>query len=214
MNKKIPAGLRIRILFANHAKAAFYIPLFAIGLPASWVIMRSFGVAAGFVGAIFGVFWGMIAARLLAPVIGNWLGGTIFYPKSYLKTVPEILSPIKGMIAREEYDEAIDELNKLLAEKPFSPEPYLILVEIYENDLKDHHRAMELIETYFGQKKVYAFDENIEILLLYADICAEHNYLQKAQRILQQELGRKGYSDEKRKRFQTRLEAINSFDFN
>lgn len=212
MSKKIPIGLRIRILFANHGKAAFYIPLFVIGIPVSLGVIYSFGSFAGIVGAVFGVFWGIIVARLVAPVVGNWFGGTIFYPKSYLKTVPEILSPIKGMIAREEYDDAIDELNELLDEKPFSPEPYLILVEIYENDLKDHHRAMELIEAYFGQEKVYAFDENIEMLLLYADICAEHNYLQKAQRILQQELSRKGYSDEKRKRFQARLEAISSFE--
>ncbi len=209
MNKKKSLRTKIYFFFDNCGSYMFYIPLFVVGIPVSLGIIYSSGNLAPIIGAVFGAFWGVIIAWLLAPAVGNWVGGILYSPKSYLKTVPEILSPIKGMIAQEEYDEAIEELNKLLAEKPFNPEPYLILVEIYENELGDHHRAMELIEAYFGQKKVYAFDENIEMLLLYADICAEHNYLQKAQRILQQELSRKGYSDEKRKRFQTRLEAIN-----
>lgn len=73
---------------------------------------------------------------------------------------------------------------------------------------KDYEHAMELIEKYFKQKEVYIFDENIEMLLLYADICAEHNALKKAQSILKQEIKRKGYSDTKRKQLQIRLTAI------
>jgi hypothetical protein len=69
---------------------------------------------------------------------------------------------------------------------------------------------MELIEEYFNQEKVYCFDENIDMLLLYADICQEHNYLHKAQRLLVQEIKRKGYPELKRKRLETRLEAIAS----
>jgi hypothetical protein len=99
-------------------------------------------------------------------------------------------------------------LNELLEEKPFSPEPYYILVELYANDLNNYLHAMELIENYFEQKKVYAFEENIEMLLLYTDICQDHNYLQKAQRFLKQEIKRKGYSELKRKRLEIRLEAI------
>ncbi|MCK4981716.1 MAG: hypothetical protein KAS17_02270 [Victivallaceae bacterium] len=210
MNKKIPLSLRIHILFKNYGKRAFYIPLLTIGIIASLVYMRASGSFAAMAGAVFGVFWGIIIARLLAPKIGDWFGNLFYTPKQYLKTAPDIMSPIKGRIAKEDYNEAIEELNALLEEKPFSPEPYLILVEIYANDLNDYLHAMELIENYFGQKIVYAFDENIEMLLLYADICQEHNYHQKAQRILEQEVKRKGYPEIKRKRLQARLEAIAS----
>ena len=140
--------------------------------------------------------------------VGATFGDAVFYPKRFLKIAPDIMSPIKGRVARKEYDEAIEHLNALLEEKPFSPEPYNMLIEIYAIELNDYHRAMELIENYFEQKKVYAFDENIDMLLLYADICQEHNYLQKAQKILEQEVKRKGYPEIKRKRLQTRLEAI------
>jgi len=210
LNKKIPTRLWFHIVFKNYGKRAFYIPVFLIGIPVTWGIMSSFGIAAGFVGSIFGVFWGIIIARLLAPKIGGWIGGTLYYPENHLKTAPDIMSPVKGRIARKKYDDAIKELNELLEEKPFSPEPYLILVEVYAIELNDNLHAMALIENYFGQEKVYAFDENIDMLLLYADICQEHNYLQKAQRILEQEVKRKGYPALKRKRIQTRLEAIAS----
>ena len=208
MNKKISISLRIRILFKNYGKRMFYIPLLVIGIIASLEFMRASGSFAAMAGVVFGVFWGIIIARLLAPKIGNWVGNLFYAPKEYLKTAPDIMSPIKGKIAREEYDEAIEELNELLEEKPFSPEPYLILVEVYANDLENYLHAMALIENYFGQEKIYAFDENIEMLLLYADICQEHNYLQKAQLILKQEVKRKGYPVLKRKGLQTRLEAI------
>jgi len=158
---------------------------------------------------VFGPPIGLFIAHRVGYGIGSIFGDAVFYPKKYLKVAPDIMSPIKGRIAREEYDEAITELNELLEEKPFSPEPYLILIEVYANDLNDYHRAMELVENYFNQEKVYAFDENIEMLFLYADICQEHNYLQKAQAILEQEAKRKGYPTLKRKRLQTRLEAIN-----
>jgi hypothetical protein len=210
LNRKVSKRLWIHIVFKNYGKRAFYIPIFLIGLPLTWAIMLSFGTMAGFVGAIFGGIWGLLIARLLAPKIGDWFGGSIYYPKIHLKTAPHIMSPLKGLIAREQYDEAIAELNELLEKKPFSPEPYLILVEVYANNLDDYYHAMELIENYFNQEKVYVFEENIEMILLYADLCQEHNYLTKAQLILEQEVKRKGYSALKRKRLQTRLEAISS----
>lgn len=157
---------------------------------------------------VFGFPIGFFIAHRIGYGIGATFGDAVFYPKHFLKIAPDIMSPIKGRIAREEYDEAIEELNDLLEEKPFSPEPYQILVEIYAIELNDYHHAMKLIEKYFSQEKVYAFDENIEMLLLYADICQDHNYLPKAQALLEQEVKRKGYSPLKRKRLQARLEAI------
>jgi hypothetical protein len=208
LNKKISKRLWFHIVFKNYGKRAVYIPFLVIGISASLGFIMTCGSVGGLVGAVLGVFWGIIIARLAAPAIGEWVGNLFYAPKEYLKMPPDIMSPVKGRIAREEYDEAIAELNELLEEKPFSPEPYLILVEVYANDLNDYLHAMELIEDYFGQKKVYAFEENIDMLLLYADICQERNYLSKAQRLLEQEIKRKGYPAIKRERLQTRLDAI------
>jgi len=157
---------------------------------------------------IYGTPIGFFAGHIIGRKAGASFGDAVFYPKQYLKTAPDIMSPIKGKITQKKHDEAIEELNNLLDEKPFSPEPYHILVELYANELNDPYRAMEMIESYFKQKKVYVFDENVEMLLLYADICQDHKYLQKAQAILEQEIKRKGYPELKRKRLATRLEAI------
>jgi tetratricopeptide (TPR) repeat protein len=155
-------------------------------------------------------FWGLIAARFSAPIFGSRFGDSFYAPKVYLKTAPEIISPIKGLITRAEYDEAIERLNELLEEKPFSPEPYLLLVELYANELDNYLRAMEMVEDYFKQRKVYPFEENIDMLLLYADICQERNYLKKAEALLAREAARKSYPEIKRKALETRLEAIAS----
>ena len=191
------------------------IPLTCIGIWYSIKIFKiCFSGAISWFGGILAValltIWGVIAGRFAAPRMGSWFGNLFYAPKEYLKTAPNIMSPIKGKIARREYDEAIEELKDLLDENPFSPEPYLILVEVYAVELNDYQHAMELIENYFNQEKIYTFDENIEMLLLYADICQEHNYLHKAQGLLEQEVKRKGYPELKRKSLQTRLEAIAS----
>jgi tetratricopeptide (TPR) repeat protein len=157
---------------------------------------------------VFGLPFGICLGFMVGKRVGGGLGDTIFYPKQHLRTPPIVLSPIKGMIALQEYDEAIEELEEILKEKPFTPEPYLLLVKIYANELNDYHQAMKLIEDYFYRNKVYVFDENVEMLMIYADMCAEYNYLNRAAKILAQEVERKGYSEEKRKHFKTRLEAI------
>lgn len=216
MNKKISKSTRFYIFWDNYGSYIWGIPAASIGLWFTYNFCAScfkgeFGWMGGILAVALLTVWGVIAGRIFAPRAGEWYGNLFYTPKAYLKTPPDIMSPIKGRIARREYDEAIEELNELLEEKSFSPEPYLILVEVYAIELNDYFHAMELIENYFSQKKVYAFDENIEMLLLYADICQEHNYLHKAQKLLEQEVKRKGYPELKRKRLETRLEAIASF---
>ncbi|MDD5727253.1 MAG: hypothetical protein PHV59_01695 [Victivallales bacterium] len=208
MNRKISFSTRIKIIVQNYGKPAFYIPFLTIGIIASLAFIRSCGSVAGLVGAVLGLIWGLIIARLAAPAIGNWFGNIFYSPRSCLAVSPDILSPIKGLLARAEYAPAIAKLNTLLAEKPFSPEPYLLLVETYAGELNDYRRAMELTEEYFNRKKVEPVGENIELLLLYADLCEEHDYLEKARLLLEREVARKGYPEIKRKRLQSRLEAI------
>lgn len=159
---------------------------------------------------VYGTPIGFFIGHSVGRKVGSSFGDSIFYPKQYLKTPPHITSPIKGRIARREYKEAVERLNELLEEKPFSPEPYNILVEVYANELSNYVHAMELIENYFNQEKVYCFDENIDMLLLYADICQDHDLLHKAQKLLEQEVKRKGYPKIKRKRLEARLETITS----
>ncbi|MDD5727483.1 MAG: hypothetical protein PHV59_02865 [Victivallales bacterium] len=208
MEKKKSLEMKIRIIFDNYGKPAIYIPFLVFGLAASFALIRASGSVGGLIGAVLGLFWGLIIARLAAPAIGEWFGNLFYAPRVRLETPPDILSPVKGLIAREEYAGALEELNELLEEKPFSPEPYLLLVELYADGLKDCPRAMALIGEYFSREKIYPFEENIEMLLLYADLCREYDCLDNARKLLRQEISRKGYPELKRKRLQTRLEAI------
>ena len=213
MRKKQSVRFKIYVLLRKYGLYILTIPLAGIGI---WYSFKFIGLCFSgeldWFGGILAVglltFWGMITASIIAPRLGSSFGNFFYAPKIYLKTPPDILSPIQGMIARQEYLSALEELNELLEKKPFSPEPYLIMVETYAHELNDYSRAMALIEEYFTRKKIYPFDENIDMLLLYADICHERKHLHKAEKLLEQEVIRKGYSELKRKRLQARLEAI------
>lgn len=158
----------------------------------------------------FGIPIGICIGAAIGKKVGRAWGDAIFYPLSYLKSPPDMLSPIRGMLARAEYEPAIAELNAMLAEKPFSPEPYLLLTETWAGELHDYRRALELTEAYFNREKIESCDENIDLLLLYADLCEEHGGLEQARLLLEREIARKGYPEIKRQCLQSRLETINS----
>lgn len=160
------------------------------------------------IAAFIFLIWGLFVAQQITPVIANFWGDMFFAPRAKLELPPEILSPIKGMIVNDEFSEAIRELNNLLARKPYQPEAYYMLVEIYENNIHNSTLALEMIENYFAQKKVDYSNENIEMLLLYADICENENYLVKAEELLNHEIKNKIYSDAEKKTIQMRLENI------
>ncbi|MCF6177208.1 MAG: hypothetical protein L3J71_15740 [Victivallaceae bacterium] len=163
-----------------------------------------------------GVFFGMIFGTLFL-IAGSTCFANLFWESvapsivdglfnsgGKFKSPPEQLSPIKGLIRMENFSEAIEKLDVILERKPFEPEPYLMLIEIYLEHLKQPQKVVDMIQEYFvdlshrsskqKRKKLRIAPENIDMIMIYSDTCQELRMTDQAIELLQQEAARKGYS--------------------
>jgi hypothetical protein len=157
---------------------------------------------------VWATFSGMAFAGVLVPRLSNWFTGFIYLPLQYLKSPPEKLAQIKGMIEQQNYDEAMERLNEILERTPFEPSACLLLSEIYFYHIGEGIRGAELIINYFSQPKLKALPENIELLMRYCDYASDNGASVTAIRLLEQELQRKGYSNPENHAISLRLEAV------
>ncbi|MFA7232468.1 MAG: hypothetical protein WC071_14440 [Victivallaceae bacterium] len=158
--------------------------------------------------AVWAAWGGICFALVWTPMAADKFVDLFYWKREYLKAPPEKISRIKGLIKREQCDEAIAEIEELLKRKPFLPEPYLLLVEIYEKNVGGKQRASELIEAYFRHSEIREAPENVEMLMLYADICREQNRNADAIFLLQHELNKRYYSVPEKNLLHNRLDAI------
>lgn len=105
---------KIYIIYRKYGRKVVYIPLISIGIIYSLYFIFSSGSFGGIAGVVLGLFWGLVLAPLIAPIIANMFGDFLYYSPKHLKTAPDIMSPIKGKIARQEYEQAIEELSDIL----------------------------------------------------------------------------------------------------
>jgi tetratricopeptide (TPR) repeat protein len=171
-----------------------------------------FGLEVAFA-VIVAAFWAFSSSICVAGIFsekcGERLADMLIWKREYLRTPPELLSPIKGMIAQEQYEEALEALQKILDEKPFAPEPFLMMVEVYMDNLHNHSKALELMEAYFANPDFRPLPENIEMAMHYCDLCQQYNRISSAIAILERELARpKGYSEPQKKLLRNRLEVL------
>ena len=112
----------------------------------------------------------------------------------------------------EKFTEAVEKLTEILERKPFEPEPYLILIELYLEHLNQPQQVIEMIQQYFVNlahcKRPTIVPENIEMLMIYSDTCQEQGQLQDAIDLLAQELERKTYSVPDRNTLTKRLNVL------
>jgi len=136
----------------------------------------------------------------------------LFNSGERFKKPVEKLSPIKGLIRMEKFSEAIEKLDEILERKPFEPEPYLMLVEVYLEHLNQPEQVVVLIQQYFTNfarnKRSKVVPENIELLMIYSDTCQELGQLQSAIDLLSQEVERKTYSIPEQNSLAKRLKVL------
>jgi len=149
------------------------------------------------------LFWDSVAPSIV---------DGLFNPGGKFKKPAEKLSPIKGLIRMEKFSEAIEKLDEILERRPFKPEPYLMLVEIYLEHLNQPEQVVKLIQQYFTNfarsKRSKVVPENIELLMIYSDTCQELGQLQAAIELLSQEAERKTYSIPEQNSLNKRLNVL------
>lgn len=157
--------------------------------------------------AIWGIGAGICFANQLLDKVGQWMGDAIFMPSKKFSAPAEQLSPIKGLINAEEFPEAIQQLDAILKRKPFEPEPYLMLIEIYLEHLDNREKVIDMIQQYFAQQLKIA-PENIEMLMIYSDTCQELGMTRAAIDLLSHEAERNDYSTPDKHAIAKRLNSI------
>ena len=160
------------------------------------------------VGAVvLGVPAGLLLAFAICPIIGDMVGGSIFYPTSTLKAPPKLIAPIRGMINQGKTENAEQELLGILLEHPRDPIPVQMLADIYMDELQEYESAESMMKKFLEYKKLKPSDEVLDILMRYADCCEALADPLRAQPFFEQELTKK-YSEPSLKAIQRRLNAM------
>ena len=132
----------------------------------------------------------------------------IFSKKSISEAEEKELSLIRYKIARGNIDDALGALQKFTLKGSLLPEPYLLEAKIYCDHLDHEMKATRLIEYYFENPCLEVDSGNVQLLELYAGICADFHQQGKAISFLKHELPKKGYTVDDRAKLQACLDKI------
>ena len=172
------------------------------------IFMSSSGSFALLFGVIFGVAFGVTGGRVLINHAIEALVYGVSGMSDKSEPNPPRLEYLQGLIKQRQYVEAepllIDELKKF----PKSINLLMLLAEVYVSLPGKMKDAFCLIESHFTD-----VDERVEadinLLMLYADLCEDHNRLDQAVELLETEYDSKKYSEVDLKSIRRRLEAVN-----
>ncbi|GEM_PF-3373902 len=155
-----------------------------------------------------GLFFCMMASFLFAylfiPPVAEKMAFGFYTPKNVTPMPPEF-PEIQAKVKREEYDQAVADLEALLEEDPGNYHVVALLVEIFVDRTEDHGNAMGLISAYL--KKPERCQEDLPLVMKLVDVYLDIGEKTKALELLQNELGMK-YGGAEKRQLTMRLEGI------
>lgn len=158
------------------------------------------------------VFWfavlGVVFAKFILPgLIDRGVAGLLM-PERRITEPVDLLSPIEGLVRQERYEEALDGIAGILAERPRSMGANFLLARLYFDELARPDLGMEVVEHYFAPAAgVPARSENVPVILRYCEIAENHGRRDLALKLLDGELTRK-YAPPERRLLEQRREAL------
>mgnify|MGYP000182742313 CR=1 FL=1 len=180
---------------------------FVAGVHAMWTA-GDLGFALLF-GILYGIVFGVTGGRVL---MNHFIEGVVYGVSGMSdKTEPNPpqMEYLQGLIKQRRYEEAepllLDELNNF----PKSINLLMLLAEVYVSLPGKVNDAFLLIESHFADADDRV-EADISLLMLYADLCEDHNKLGQANELLETEYDSTKYSEVDLKSIGRRLEAINA----
>lgn len=155
---------------------------------------------------IFGVVAGYCFLRTIFWPLADLVSGGMFYPDGKNKLPSLMFDKIQSMIVRQEYGEAMSELEKILAENPLNYTAVSMASGLYMKRFMAPEKALECIRNYLDGRKERSVDD-VDMVLMFTDICIENKKYALAAETLEAELARKYASADKRL-LQLRLDAL------
>ncbi len=113
----------------------------------------------------------LLLVNLYLPGVAERITFSIFYPRRYLKKAPVSLSPIQGMIAAGDFEQAEEQLADILQQFPDHTAAALMLVRLYADTLGQPDRAADAAETYLDSRPAKPEPQlHFQLLMRYADL--------------------------------------------
>lgn len=159
---------------------------------------------------IFGFAAGYCFLRTIFWPLADRISGGVYCPSSQNKMPTIMFDKIQAMIVKQEYKEAISELEKILAEDVFNYTAVSMASGLYMKKLMLPEKALACIKNYLNGREKPGSDD-VDMVLMFTDICMENGKHALAVETLEMELARKYASADKRL-LQLRLDALKNAD--
>lgn len=118
----------------------------------------------------FATMAAVLLVRLYLPAAAGKITFGLLYPKRYLSSAPPPLSPIYGLIAQGNLEEAEEQLCSLAEKYPGHAEIIRALMDLYTDHLGRGDLAAAAAEKYFPNVRGRSSEHHFRILMRYADL--------------------------------------------
>ncbi|QSH40300.1 hypothetical protein P0136_00390 [Lentisphaerota bacterium ZTH] len=159
---------------------------------------------------VFFVWAAMCFVLAYLPGLTSGAVSSLLWNTEKLKAPPEILSPIQAAISSENYELALDIIEKTMQSNPDLPEVWLLKVTVYQDFLMHPGEAIDAIEQYFQREELQPCESNITMLLRYTELCEDDGQSETALILLKHEVKKSGYSNDQKKLLNNRIEYLTS----
>ena len=151
----------------------------------------------------------LLMVNLYLPGVAERITFSILYPRRYLKKAPVSLSPIQGMIAAGDFEQAEEQLIDLLHQFPDHTAAALMLVRLYADTLEQPGQAAAAAERYLDFKPGRPDPQlHFQLLMRYADLLQGTEREPELKKRLEIELKRRRLPHAQTVSLQARLSAM------
>ena len=147
----------------------------------------------------------LLLVWLYLPSVADGITSFILFPKRYLKKAPPSLSPVQGLIASGDFDQAEQRLAELQQQCPDHAETALMRIQLYADELNRPDEAAASAELYLNAKPDDSDPLYFKILMRYADLLQEAGREAELVQLLEKQLKRRRLSRSRKESLQTRL---------
>lgn len=150
----------------------------------------------------------LLLVTLYLPGVAERIVSGILFPKRYLRKAPPPLSPIQGMIASGDFEQAERHLAELQQQYPDHAETALLRIQLYADELDCPDEAAEAAELYLDSKPDESDPLYFRILMRYADLLQEAGREADLAELLERMLKRGRLTPSRKESLQARLAAL------
>lgn len=181
------------------------------------IILLTIGTLTFLIGIVFSaifppasIIFGIVAAycflrAVFWPLAESIVGG-VFSPARKNKTAPFLFDKISSMIAKQDYEQALFELESILAKDNTNYTATSMAASLYAKKLNEPQKGLSCIKKYLEKKTTRSADD-ADMVLMFSDICLANNMHALAIETIEAELSRK-YSAADKRSLTLRLETL------